>query len=154
MLVVTAVNPPSAALESGSVEEQAERRTFGRMSMRRMAVSELSSSDVAGMETRRPMVYIYCQLRDGSNTVIIRAHRIVLRRDSDGWLCWMDVGKRRNEEWWLWWWWSGCQMLGGLSGERQTAEVQHLVLPPTDWQANRLIYNPASNLFLFPWDLL
>lgn len=44
-------------------------------------------------------------------------------------------------------------MLGGLSGERQTAGVQHLVLPPTDWQANQLTYYPASTLF-FPWDLL
>jgi hypothetical protein len=41
MLVVTAVNPPSAALQSGPVEEQAERRTFGGLSMRRIAVSEL-----------------------------------------------------------------------------------------------------------------
>ena len=49
--------------------------------------------------------------------------------------CW----KRRNEEWW--WWWSGCQMLGGLFGERQNAGVQHLVLPPTDY--NQLHNNSA-----------
>lgn len=70
---------------------------------------------------------------------------------------WKSGKKKRNEVWW--WWWSGCQMLGGLFGERQTAGVQHLALPPTDWQLQPtggllLSSNPASNLFFFRWNLI
>lgn len=41
----------------------------------------------------------------------------------------------------------------GLFGERQTAGVQHLVLPPTDWQFNQLSNNLTLQVIsFFPWE--
>lgn len=42
-----------------------------------------------------------------------------------------------------------AKMLGGLFGERQTAGVQHLVLPPTDWQSNQLSNNLTLQVVSF-----
>jgi hypothetical protein len=109
VLVVAAVNPPSAALQSGPREEQAERRPIS-IDGGRWRASERTTNATVG---RSLYLYTVEYERDEERTGVRVKHRILCER-CFGWAGWM-----REEEWG-----AAAQMGSWVFGERQTAGVQ------------------------------